>query len=211
MRKNWLFFSFLLSFLSLNWQSLWAKKYVIDPVHSAVGFKVKHLVISKVQGSFDKFSGEFFYDEKNPAKWTAQATIDANSINTANADRDKHLRSPDFLEAEKYPNITFQSSQVADLKDNKAKLHGNLTIRGVTKPVILDLEIGGTVKDPWGNERAGFEASTKINRKDFGVAFHKVLETGGLVVDDIVEITLHIEGIAQKEEKERTPANKKSK
>lgn len=184
-------------------QSAWANRYVIDPVHSAVSFKVKHLVISKVQGTFDKFAGEFFYDEKAPARWTVSASIETKSINTANSERDDHLRGSDFLEVEKYPTITFQSTKVTDIEGNKAKLHGNLTIREVQKPVVLDLEIGGTVKDPWGNLRAGFEATTKINRKDFGVAFHKVLETGGLVVDDIVEITLHIEGIAQKERKKK--------
>jgi len=210
MRKNWLFFGFLLGILLFIGQDVWAKKYMIDPVHSAVSFKVKHLVISKVQGNFEKFSGEFFYNEKDSSTWSASASIEAKSIDTDNDGRDKHLRAADFFDVEKHPNITFQSTKVTDLHGNKGKLHGNLTMRGNTKPVILDLEIGGTVKDPWGSERAGFEATTKINRKDFGVAFHKVMETGGLMVDDMVEITLNIEGVAKKEEQnEAKPSQKK--
>jgi polyisoprenoid-binding protein YceI len=181
---------------------LHAAKYQIDPVHSSVEFKVAHMVISKVSGRFEQFSGEFYYDEKNSKTWNAQATIDAASINTHNTKRDDHLRTADFFDVQQYPHLTFKSTKVTQWKGQKAKLHGLLKIHGVEKPVVLDLRIGGVVKDPWGSIRAGFEAQTTIDRKDFGIVWNKVLETGGLVVGDEVEITIHVEGIQTSSDKE---------
>lgn len=178
-------------------QILLAEPFNIDPVHSDVSFKVKHMVVSKVQGRFDKFAGNFVYDEKDPKVWKASATIETASVNTFNADRDKHLRSDAFFDCEKYPIMTFVSDKVTDVDKNKAKLHGTLTLHGSSKPVVLDLEIGGTIKGMKGETHAGFEATTMINRRDFGVAFNKALEGGGLLVGDEVEISIHVEGIAK--------------
>lgn len=177
---------------------LHAEKYSIDPVHSEVSFTIAHMVISKVRGRFDKFSGEFSYDEKDPKSWSTNVMIEASSINTNHEMRDKDLRSSNFFDVEKFPTLTFKSTEVMNAAKNKAKLKGLLTIHGVTKPVVLDLTMGGIVKDPWGNVRAGFEALTKINRKDFGIAYNKMLETGGMIVGEEVAIEIHIEGIQQK-------------
>ncbi|MBI2070731.1 MAG: polyisoprenoid-binding protein [Elusimicrobia bacterium] len=181
-----------------------AKTYEIDLAHSGVMFRVDHLVISKVSGRFEKFSGVIEYDSAgDPKNWKAEATIDATSINTNEPARDKHLRSADFLNVEKNPKILFKTVKVVYVKDKKAKkqkakAHGDLTINGVSKPVILDVQIGGLAKDPWGNERLGLTATTMINRKDFGVTWNKALETGGLLVGEEIEVTLEIEGIAKK-------------
>lgn len=205
MKKNFVLCSLLLCFAG---QNLWAGRYSIDPVHSDVTFKIRHLVVSKVQGQFDKFYGEFIYDEKDVTTWKASATIETASINTRNGDRDKHLRSADFFDVDKYPFMTFKGARITDAHEGKAKLNGLLTIRGIEKPVVLELEIGGTVQDPWGNTRSGFEATTTINRKDFGIIWNKVLESGGLVVGEEVEISIHVEGIAQ-EKASPKPSQKK--
>lgn len=194
MKNKWLLFVIA----GLVAVPLKAEVYSIDPAHSGITFRVSHLVISKVTGRFDKFDGSLEYEKGKPKTWKTEATIDAASINTKIEDRDKHLRSPEFLDVEKYPQITFKSTKISEIKNNKAKLYGELTIHGVTKEVALDLEIGGEVKDPWGNQRFGAIATTTINRKDFGLTWNKVLETGGLVVGEDIEITLEIEGIAKK-------------
>ena len=181
-----------------------ATEYEIDAAHTQVGFKAKH-VTGKVPGRFTKFSGSFTYDAKNPKAWKAEATIDASSINTDNDKRDGHLKSPDFFDTAKFPEITFKSTKITDLKAGHAKLHGDLTMHGVTKPVVLDLEIGGVDKDPWGNENAGFSATGTINRKDFGIVWNKVLDSGGLLVGENVEISLEVSGTAKKAE---APAKK---
>lgn len=173
----------------------WAADYKIDPAHSSIGFKVKHLAISSVPGTFGEFSGTFSYDPANVAASKAEAQITVKSINTADVKRDDHLRSGDFLDTEKFPNITFKSQKVEGVSDSEFKAHGDLTIHGVTKPVVLNITYGGSAVDPWGNHRAAFVASTKINRKDFGLTWSKTLETGSLVVGDDVLITLEIEGI----------------
>ena len=175
-----------------------AETYKIDPAHSGVSFRVAHLVVSKVTGRFEKFQGSVEYVKGKTKTWKAEAAIEAASINTNVADRDKHLRSADFLDAEKFPELTFKSVKAVGGKGNKAKLIGDLTIRGVTKRVTLDLEIGGTIQDPWGNQRLGATARTKISRKDFGLTWNKILEAGGVVVGDEIEISLEIEAIAQK-------------
>jgi polyisoprenoid-binding protein YceI len=155
---------------------------------------VKHL-FSKVQGEFSTFKGTIEYDPDKPETWAAQGEIDAASINTRVAERDKHLRSADFFEVEKYPKITFKTTKVSEATKEHAKVDGLITIHGVEKPVVLDVDIHGVGKDPWGNVRAGFTATTKINRKDFGLTWNQALETGGVLVGDEVEITLEIEGM----------------
>jgi len=174
----------------------WATTYAIDPDHTTVGFKVRH-ILSYVTGTFDKVEGTFDYIPNLPVQWKVSATIQAASIDTRVADRDKHLRSKDFLDAEQYPTLTFQSTGVTDATPTSAKLQGLLTIHGVEKPVVLGLTVHGVAKDPWGKTRAGATATTTINRKDFGVSWNKVLDTGQLLVGDDVEIVLEVEGIAQ--------------
>lgn len=181
--------------MMLNASLAWSAHYEIDASHSTIGFAIKHMVVSKTRGKFEKFSGSFDFDKDKPASWKTQSTVDVASVNTSDKKRDDHLRSPDFFDAQKYPTMTFKSLKVTDVKGSSAKLHGDLTIHGVTKPVVFDLEIGGLVTDPWGNKRAGFSAKTKIARKDFGLTWNKVLDTGGLAVGDEVEIELEVEGI----------------
>lgn len=171
-----------------------AATYEIDPDHSSVNFKIRHLV-SKTAGKFDKFKGSFEYEKGKSESWSVNAEIETASINTNTKKRDDHLRSKDFFDVAKYPKITFKSTKVADARSSEAKLHGELTMHGVTKPVELDLEVGGEGKDPWGNERVGFTAKTKLNRKDFGIEYNKTLETGGVLLGDDVEVVLEIEGI----------------
>ena len=176
--------------------SAWATTYKIDVDHSTVGFKIRHL-FSNVQGAFDQYEGQVVYVPGQPEQWSVTATIQAASINTKVDKRDTHLRSKDFFDVEAYPAITFHSTEVTDATATSAKLHGRLSIRGVEKPVVLDLTIHGEGKDPWGNVRSGFTATTTINRKDFGLTWNKAVETGQLLVGDDVDIVLEIEGIAQ--------------
>jgi len=165
-----------------------------DPAHTGVQFKVRHLMVSSVRGDFEKVSGKVVYDESDVTKSTADITIEAASINTRVAKRDEHLRSPDFLDAAKYPTITYKSKKVEKAGDGKLKMTGDLTIKGVTKEAVLDIE-GPTpaIKDMQGNTRVGGSAATKINRKDFGLTWQKMLEAGGVVVGDEVEITIDLE------------------
>ena len=174
----------------------WATTYTIDTDHSTVGFKIRHL-FSNVQGSFDQYEGSLIYVPGHPEQWTATATIQTASINTKVAERDKHLRSKDFFEVEAYPTMTFKSTGATDATATGAKLQGLLTIHGVEKPVVLDLTIHGEGKDPWGNVRSGFTATTTINRKDFGLIWNKAVETGQLLVGEEVTIVLEVEGVAQ--------------
>ena len=175
----------------------WAAVYKVDADHTTVSFKVRHL-FSKVQGLFNKFDGIVEYEPGKPESWKTSGTIDAASINTNVAERDKHLKSADFFDVAKYPTITFKSTKITSATDTNAKLEGLLMMHGVEKSVTLDLEIHGVGKDPWGNTRAGFTATTKINRKDFGLNWNETLETGGVLVGEEVEITLEIEGILNK-------------
>ena len=165
----------------------------IDPTHSNIGFVVKHMVVTKVRGQFNDVDAELSFDPANPAGATVNATINVDSISTGAADRDNHLRSTDFFEVEKYPTITFKSTSVEVEGDNVAKVHGDLTIRDVTKPVVLDVEYLGTGKNPWGVDVAGFEASTKINREDFGLTWNQALETGGVLVGKEIKIELDVQ------------------
>lgn len=176
-----------------------AAVYKIDPDHTQIVFKVSHLGISSVKGNFNAFEGTFEFDPDNVEAAKAKAAIKASSIDTDNEKRDKHLRSEDFLHAETKPEITFVSKEIKDVKNGGKEFTviGDLTIRGVTKEVALDTSFGGTATDPWGNERAAFLAETSVDRQDFGVKWNKVLEAGGFVVGDEVDIEIHVQGIKQ--------------
>jgi polyisoprenoid-binding protein YceI len=167
--------------------------WVIDPAHSEIHFKVKHLVIATVTGSFDKFEGhlETASDDFSDAEISFSA--DVTSINTNMPDRDTHLKSPDFFDAASHPRITFKSGTFRKLSDAEYKLSGDITIRGVTRPLSLNVEFGGIMKDPWGNVKAGFELSGKLNRKEFGLHWNAVTEAGGMVVSDEVRLLLNVE------------------
>lgn len=189
-------YGFLMIALLAGMPLAWADNYAIDAQHTTVSFKIKH-IFTKVQGTFKEFSGSFVYEPGNPANWSVEATIQTASIDTGVAKRDDHLRTKDFFDVETFPTITFQSTEVTDATETTAKIHGNLTLHGVTKPVVLDLDILGAAKDPYGNETAGFQATTTINRKEFGLEWNQVLETGQLLVGEDVEITLDVAGIKQ--------------
>lgn len=172
-----------------------AETYEVDAAHSQISFKVKHFGISTVRGEFTDFSASFDVNPDDLSTLEAKATIDAASVDTREQDRDNHLRSEDFLAVESHPEIRFASKKAEPVGGNKVKLHGDLTIRGVTKPVVLDAEFGGAVEGMRGEKRAAFIATTTIDRKDFGVSWNRVLDSGGLVVGDEVTIELEIEGI----------------
>ncbi|PJA77017.1 polyisoprenoid-binding protein [bacterium CG_4_9_14_3_um_filter_65_15] len=175
-----------------------AAEYSIDNTHSEIGFQVRHLAISKVNGKFASYAGSFNFAPDKPQEWTAEVTIDVASIDTDNTKRDDHLRSPDFFDAEKFPQISFKSTGVTMSDDSEGTVTGGLTMRGVTKPVTLDLEFLGAVVDPWGNQRAGFSLSGTIDRQDWGLSWSQTLETGGLVVSDKVKLMIDVEGIQAK-------------
>lgn len=173
-----------------------ASTWTIDPDHSNVGFKVKHLMVSNVKGNFDKHTGIVDLNDKDITKSKVEVTIDTASINTNVQKRDEHLRSADFFDVAKYPTMTFVSKKVAKAGKEKLKVTGDLTLHGITKEVVLDVDaLSKESKDPWGNIRRGTTAITKINRKDFGLTWNAALETGGVVVGDEVLITLEIEMI----------------
>jgi len=173
-----------------------AASWNIDPDHSNIGFKVRHLMVSNVKGSFEKVSGTVDINDKDITKSKVEVTIDTASINTNVQKRDEHLRSADFFDVTKFPTMTFVSKKVAKAGKDKLKVTGDLTLHGVTKEVVLDVEgPAKEIKDPWGNQRRGASATTKINRKDFGLVWNKALETGGVAVGEEVFITLEIEVI----------------
>ncbi|HZV82453.1 MAG TPA: YceI family protein [Geobacteraceae bacterium] len=176
-----------------------ASTWNIDPDHSSVGFTVKHLMVSNVKGNFNKHTGIVEINDKDITKSKVEVTIDTASINTNVQKRDDHLRSADFFDVAKYPTMTFVSKKVAKAGKNKLKVTGDLTLHGVTRPVVLDVEpISNESKDPWGNIRRGTTATTKIDRKDFGLTWNKGLETGGVLVGDEITINLEIEMIKAK-------------
>ena len=172
-----------------------AATWELDPGHTSVQFSVRHLMVSNVRGEFGKVSGTVKVDDTDAAKSTITATIDVASLNTRNAKRDEHLRSPDFFDAAKYPTITFTSTK-AEKTATGFKVTGDLTMHGVTKPVTLDVE-GPTpeIKDPWGNARAGAQATSKVDRRDFGITWNKALDAGGLTVGNEVSITIDVEAV----------------
>lgn len=165
----------------------------IDHAHSHISFTARHMMISKVRGTFEKFSGEINFDEDNPTNSTAYVEIDLSSINTREEKRDAHLRSADFFNVDEYPTMTFKSTRVEQIEPNKGKLYGDLTIRGITKPVVLDVEYHGLQKSPWGQEQAGFSATATINRKDWELNWNVALETGGWLVGDTIQIEIDLE------------------
>jgi len=169
----------------------------LDASHSNVGFEVKHMAISKVKGSFGELSGTVTGEPGKPETFGVEVTIQTASVDTGNQDRDDHLRSPDFFEAEKHPTMTFKSTGVK-MDGDEGTLTGELTLHGVTKTVELELEYAGMVDDPWGNTRMGFSAEGEIDRTEFGLTWSKALETGGLVVGHDVEIELEIEVVLAK-------------
>jgi len=175
-----------------------AQVWNIDPAHSHVGFTVKHLVISKVAGEFRDFAGTVTFDGQDVSKGAVDVTIQMASINTANDKRDEHLRGADFFEAAKFPTMTFKSKKIIKGDADKFTMIGDLTMKGVTKEDTLDCTFNGVIIDPWGNTRAGFSASTVINRQDYGVAWSNKLADGSLVVGNDITITLEIETIKAK-------------
>jgi polyisoprenoid-binding protein YceI len=168
-----------------------ATEYKIDPEHTTVAFRVRHLFTS-VEGRFDKFEGKISFDPEDPSKTVVEGVIDATTVNTNVAERDKHLRSADFFDVEHHPKITFKTTQVVDVGADKTsgKMAGALGVRGVEKEVVLDVAFLGQGKDPYGNLKAGFTATTRINRKDFGLKWNDTLETGGVLVGEDVEIRI---------------------
>ena len=175
-----------------------AATWQIDPAHSNVSFSVRHMMVSNVRGEFTKVSGTVEGDEKTPAQAVITATIDATSINTREAKRDDHLKSPDFLDVAKYPTIIFKSKKIEPSGSGQFKVTGDLTLHGVTKEVVLDVsDVTAPIKDPMGKTRAGAQASTKIDRKDFGINWSKVIDGGGLMVGDEVAISVDVEATTQ--------------
>jgi len=181
-----LFFTFPALSQAAPWQ--------IDPDHSSFQFKVRHLMVSNVKGDFTKVKGAVTMDDKDVSNLNVELVIDAASVNTGHAKRDEHLRAADFFDVAKYPTITFVSKKVTKAGPDRLQVIGDLTLHGVTKEITVDVE-GPTseIKDPWGNFRRGATATTKINRKDFGLTWNRVLETGGVVVGEDVDIFIEIE------------------
>lgn len=168
------------------------KKWTIDTAHSEIGFSVKHMMISKVKGSFTSFDAEVEANEENLTGALIDFKIETASINTNNGDRDNHLRSADFFDAEQYPYITFKANEIVK-KDEEYELNGDLTIKGVTRPATFEVEYGGKGTNPWGVEVVAFNAEGKINRKDFGLTWNQSLETGGVLVGEDIKISLDLQ------------------
>ncbi len=165
-----------------------------DPSHSMVEFSAKHLMITTVKGRITDVEGTIYTDEKDPKNSSVEVTLKAASIDTRTDQRDQHLRSADFLDVEKFPEIKFRSTRIEGDRQS-FKLSGDLTIRDVTKPITLDVEFGGRTRDPWGGERVGFSANGKIDRRDFGLTWNQALEMGGVAVGNNVKISLEVEAI----------------
>ena len=171
-----------------------ASDWDIDAGHSRVGFGVRHMMVSTVHGTFAKYTGSVALDDKDITKSTTHLEIDATSVNTGDAKRDEHLKSPDFFDTAKFPKITFDSTKIEKRGADGLAITGNLTIKNVTKPVVLNVTgLTGEAKDPWGGTRRGATASAKINRKDFGLTWNKGLETGGVLVGEDVNLELEVE------------------
>ena len=169
--------------------------YTLDTTHSRIGFHARHAMVTKVRGSFNDFEGTLHLDGANPAASTAAITIQASSVDTRNADRDAHLRSNDFFNMEEFPTISFVSTRAEQVDPENYVLTGDLSIRGVTKPVSIPFEFTGTAVDPWGNTRVGFEGTVVINRKDWGVNFNAPLEAGGILVGEKVTLEFELSAV----------------
>lgn len=169
--------------------------YTIDPIHSSISFVARHAMITKVRGTFDEFDGHLHVQAADPSKSSAKVTIKVASIDTRNADRDAHLRTNDFFAMDEYPEIIFESTSVEPVDDTTFRVTGDLTIRGVTRPVTFDLEYNGSAIDPFGNHRVGFEGSVQVNRKDWGITWNAPLELGGVIVSDKVTLEFDVSAI----------------
>jgi len=172
-------------------------QWAVDPTHSELTFKVKHLMITNVKGEFRKFDASIVSEGEDFSRAKVEVTVDANSIFTNNEDRDNHLRGADFFETEKFPTLTFRGTEFKKVDDESYQLKGNLTMKGVEKAVTLDLEFGGFMKDPYGNEKAGFSFSGKLNRKDWGLNGNAALEAGGVMVSEEVRIFGEVQFVKQ--------------
>lgn len=168
------------------------KKWNVDTAHSSIGFSVKHMMVSKVRGSFGDFGGEVEADETDLTAANIAFNIKVASINTGNEDRDNHLRSADFFDAETYPEIKFVANNITK-KDDEYEIAGDITIKDVTKPIVFEAEYGGKGTNPWGQEVVAFSAETKLNREDFGLTWNQALETGGVLVGKDIKITIDLE------------------
>jgi polyisoprenoid-binding protein YceI len=173
------------------------RTWQIDSAHSGIHFSVRHLVIAKVRGQFGRWTGALTVPDGDFTKATAEVTIDATSIDTGVADRDAHLKSADFFDVANHPEITFRSRRIESKTGDRFALVGDLTIRGTTREVTLDVENAGETQDPWGNQRAAFSAKTSVDRKAFGLTWNQALETGGVMVGDKVEIEIEVEAVRQ--------------
>jgi len=167
----------------------------IDLAHSSINFSIRHMVVSKVRGRFAKYTGKLNLDESDLTRSVVEATIDASSIDTGTPQRDDHLRSPDFFDVEKFPELRFRSTRVDRVDDAHYRVTGELTLRDVTREVSLDVEYGGKGKDPWGNERLAFVAKASLDRKAFGLEWNQMLEAGGVLVGDRVDIELDVQAV----------------
>jgi polyisoprenoid-binding protein YceI len=170
-------------------------RWNLDTAHTSINFSIRHMVVSKVRGHFAKFSGGVNLDDGDLTQSVVEATIDASSIDTGTPQRDAHLRSPDFFDVERFPELRFRSTRIEKVDDERYRVVGALTIRDVTREVTLDVEYGGRAKDPWGNERAGFIAKAVLDRKNFGLGWNQVLEAGGVLVGDRVDIGLDVQAV----------------
>jgi polyisoprenoid-binding protein YceI len=165
----------------------------IDSSHSNINFSARHMMISKVRGSFETFSGTVDFDEENPTNTSVNIEVDLASVNTRDEQRDGHLKSPDFFDVENYPTMKFISTRVEQIDANNGRLYGQLTIKGVNKEVALDVEYAGIAQSPWGTVSAGFSASGSINRKEWGLSWNQALETGGVLVGEKINIEIELE------------------
>ncbi|MET0300309.1 MAG: YceI family protein [Flavitalea sp.] len=176
------------------------RKWVLDPVHTQIQFKVKHMMISTVTGSFSDYEGTVETEEEDFMKAKVNFSAEVNSLSTGSADRDAHLKGPEFFDAAKHPLITFKATKYESVDDDGSyELYGDLTVKGVTRSLRLDVEFGGVVKDPWGNTKAGFTINGKVNRKDFGLEWNVVTEAGGILVGEEVKIALEVQLIEHRD------------
>lgn len=171
--------------------------WVIDPAHTVVEFSVKHMMIATVRGNFGQVEGKIHLDEDDPSRSSVEATIDVASIDTRQKDRDAHLRSADFFDVENYPTMEFRSTAVEPVSEGRYRVTGDLTIRGTTRPVVLDVREGGRVKDPWGADRIAFSAEGTIDRTEFGLRWNQALEAGGVVVSNDVKISIDAQAVSE--------------
>jgi polyisoprenoid-binding protein YceI len=169
--------------------------YTLDASHTRIGFSARHAMVTKVRGAFNEFEGTAQLPTPDPSTWSVQVTIQVHSIDTRNEQRDGHLRSNDFLSMDEYPTITFTSTNVEQVADDTFRVTGDLTIKGVTRPIAIDFEYQGAATDPFGNTRVGFEGSVAISRKDYGITWNATLETGGVLVSDKVELEFEVSAV----------------